>query len=223
MDLRRELQIIVLTLALFNLTLAFGAIGLFVRMGPAIERILEENIVSIVAAEEMLSAFANSGGKPLPIEAEAKVEKALASAEGNLTEEAERALLERMRRDGAAAVREDGLVRSRFIDDAARLITINRDAMQRVGRQAQRLGRAGAWAAVLIGLLAFGTSLLVLARLQRRFVRPLVELHRVLEDARTGEKFRRCGSFVDAPRELLDVTQAINALLDERLGAKRPS
>lgn len=221
MNLRRELQITILTLALLNLTLAFGAIGLFMRMGPAIERILEENVVSLVAAEEMLSEFAQAGGIPLSEEAKKNVQTALISAERNVTEDAERPLLERLKRDRAAASELDGEARQRFVGDLGTLIAINRDAMHRVDIQAQRLGRAGAWAAVLIGIIAFSTSLLVLARLQRRLVRPLVELHQVLEDARAGERFRRCGAVVDAPHELLDVTRAVNHLLDERFGEKR--
>lgn len=221
MDLRRELQMLVLTLALFNLILAFGAIGLFVRMGPAIERILEENVASLFAAEEMLTEFAKAGGKTLPPQATRKVEAALASALDNITEEAERPILERMKRDRSEAVLSDGTARQQFVSDVESLISINREAMVRVDRKAQRLGRAGAWAAALIGLLGFCTSLLVLARLQRRFVRPLVELHQVLEGARTGERFRRCGSFIDAPQELLDVTREINVLLDERLQTNR--
>lgn len=221
MNLRRELQFAILTLAVFNLTLAFVAIGLFMRMGPAIEQILKENVVSLAAAEETLSVFAKSGGMPLSGEARRHVQTALLSAEINVTEVAERPLLERLKKESTSAFEEAGEARQRFVGDVDALIVINREAMHRANSQAQRLGRAGAWAAVLLGIVAFGTSLLVLARLQRRLVSPVVELHQVLVDARAGQRFRRCNAIVDAPHELWDAAQAINLFLDERLGARR--
>lgn len=48
-----------------NLLFAFACIGLFTRMGPAIERILQENMHSIQAAEEMLFILAGSNGRPI--------------------------------------------------------------------------------------------------------------------------------------------------------------
>lgn len=218
MNLRRELLFAVGVLVVLNLAFAFGAIGLFMRMGPAIERILQENVYTIVAAEEMLSelAMANEPG-PLSDVRKETISQALAKAEQNVTEGEERPVLDALRKTWVEVAKGDGDARAVFVAHLQSLILINRDAMVRVDDSAKRLGKAGAWSAVFIGFSTFLLSLFVLARLQRRFVRPLLELHEVLREAEEGKRLRRCQSVVDAPREVLHVTQAINRLLDERV------
>jgi nitrogen fixation/metabolism regulation signal transduction histidine kinase len=120
----------------------------------------------------------------------------------------------------AFEIRGQGCVRRKDSNDGVervrKLIQINRDAMRNVDEEARRLGGAGAWAAVFVGFLSFLLSVFVLVRFQNRFIRPLVDLHEVLEGAREGDRLRRC-RLHDAPREVIQVTQAVNRLLDERL------
>jgi methyl-accepting chemotaxis protein len=106
--------------------------------------------------------------------------------------------------------------RRQAVASVRQLIQINRDAMRKVDEEARRLGGAGAWAAVFVGFVSFLLSVFVVVRLQKRFVRPLVDLHQVLEGAREGDRLRRC-RLADAPLEVIQVTQAVNRLLDERL------
>ena len=94
MELRRELLLTVGALVSLNLLLAFGSIGLLVRMGPAIERILQENVYSIVAAEEMLAELADSGGAPLSGDARGRVQQSFKNARKNVTEPSERPVLD---------------------------------------------------------------------------------------------------------------------------------
>ena len=93
MELRRELLLTIGALALLNLLLAFGSIGLFVRMGPAIERILQENVYSVVAAEKILVELSDGSAPPLDAESRAQILEALDDAKRNVTEEAERPVL----------------------------------------------------------------------------------------------------------------------------------
>jgi uncharacterized membrane protein len=216
MELRRELLLTIGALVLLNLFLAFGAIGLFVRMGPAIERILQENVYSIVAAEGMLAELAEAGGEPLTPEAQARVRRALDNTKQNVTEEEERPILATLDRALPSAMEGEPEGRRQAVGAVRQLIQINRDAMRKVDEEAQRLGSAGAWTAVFVGFLSFLLSVFVVVRLQKRFVRPLVDLHQVLEGAREGNRLRRC-RLPDAPREVIQVTQAVNRLLDERL------
>lgn len=216
MEPRRELLLTIGALVLINLVLAFGAIGLFVRMGPAIERILQENVYSIVAAEEMLAELAQAGSEPLSPEARARVQHALGNAKRNVTEEEERPVVAAIERAMPSAMEGEPEGRRLAVGSVRQLIQINRDAMRNVDREARRLGAAGAWAAVFVGFLSFLLSVFVIVRLQKRFVRPLVELHQVLEGAREGDRLRRC-RLTDAPTEVIQVTQAVNRLLDERL------
>lgn len=216
MALRRELFVMIGTLVVLNLILAFGTIGLLVRMGPAIDRIFQENVYSMVAGDEMLAELATAGGEPLSPEARKRVREALARAERNVTEAEEAPVLDSLARRLQGAEAGDAAARRGAIEDLGALVRINREAMRRVDVEAQRLGRAGAWAAVYIGLGSFLLSILVVIRLQRRFVRPLVDLHDVLASVRQGNRLRRC-LHLDAPHEVIQVTEAVNQLLDERL------
>ena len=216
MELRREILLTIGALVLLNLLLAFGAIGLLIRMGPAIEHILQENVYSIVAAEGILAEFAEAGGAPLAAAAQRRVQRSLANAKRNVTEGSERPVIAALEAQLPLAMAGNAQVRAQAIHSVRELIRINRMAMRGVDREAQRLGSAGAWAAVFIGLLSFALSLFIVVRLQSRFVRPLVDLHAVLESAREGNRLRRCG-LSDAPREVVQVMHSVNTLLDERL------
>ena len=216
MELRRELLLAFGLLILFQLGLAFGTVGLLVRMGPAIEEILDANDYSILATEDILTEFAHSGGQPLSAAAQSRIHRALEAAQKNVTEPEELPVLEELRRRIPAASLGPGSERQQAITTARELIAVNRRAMHRVDEEAQRLGLAGAWSAVFLGFLSFLLSLLILVRLQRRLVNPLVDLHQVLLDHRAGERMRRCQP-PDAPREVVQVIESVHRLLDERL------
>lgn len=216
MELRREIFITIGVLVALNIVLAFGCIGLFVRMGPAIERILQENVYSIVAAEGILSELAEAGDTPLDPGAKERVQQALQDAKRNVTEDAEETAITMLEQVLPAAMEGDRAARRQATEEVRSIISINRGAMRNVDRDARRLGSAGAWAAVFVGFLSFLLSIFVVLRLKKRFVRPLVDLYEVLEEAREGEGLRRC-RLSDSPREVLQVMESVNKLLDERL------
>lgn len=221
MELRREFLFTIGALVFVNLLLAFGSIGLFLRMGPAIAHILEENVVSIVAAEEMLAELAEANGGSLDADRKARLEAGLRTALGNITRSDERAELESLQLLFPAVVEGVPEARRRAIGHLRQLVRVNREAMREADVEARRLGSASAWTAVFVGLLSFVWSVFVVVRLQRRFLRPLSELHEVLEGARHGERFRRC-RFADAPKEVVQVIESTNRLLDERLERGAP-
>lgn len=222
MNLRTELFVAIGTLVVLNLALSFGAIGLFARMGPAIEGILKENVYTIVAVEKILGELATSDDVvPLEDSQKEAIELALADAEKNITEGEERPVIDRLRQEWPRVASGEAGARAPFVADLQQLILINREAMVDVDERARQLGNAGAWSAVLVGFLTFLLSLIVLARMERRLVRPLLELHEVVNVARRGQHLRRCRGVVDAPREVLNLTQAVNQLLDERLADNR--
>ena len=221
MELRREVLLTIGGLVVLNLLLAFGAISLFVRMGPAIERILQENVYSIVAAEEILAELADATGGVLSPKARKRVRDSFDRALQNVTEEDERPVLASLTVNLPPAMNGDHAARRRVVADLQLLISVNRQAMHRADNAARRLGSAGAWAAVLLGFVSFFFSLMLIVRLQRRIIRPLVALFDVVESAFRGERLRRCGS-VAAPREIIQVMESVNRLLDERLRGFRP-
>lgn len=215
MELRRDLLIGIGALAVLNILIAFGAIGLFTRMGPAIGRILEENVYSLKASEEMLAILASLAGKPAEPETRQDYLSALKRMRDNVTEADEAPVIERISARSQGTLEGDGPSLQESIRDLRLLGEINRQAMRRVDQEAQRLGAAGAWVAVFIAVLAFLLSALVVRRIHSRILEPFTDLYQVLEAARSGDPYRRCQS-AEAPLEVKRIQQAVNALLDER-------
>ena len=192
MQLRREFLLGVGCLVGFNVLLALGAVGLFTRMGPAIENILEENVFSNEAAEDMLVVLAKaSRGVREPVDQE-QFEQALLRARENVTEAEEIPVLAQIDARKEAAFSGDEEAIAAIGAAVSELVGINRQAMTKADERAQRLGAAGAWAAVVIALVSFGLSVVVALRLEKRVVDPLIELQSVLEAVHSGNTFRRC-------------------------------
>ena len=73
-------------LVVLNLLMAFGTIGIFSRMTPAIAHIIERNGYSIKACEDMLALLALSGGQPLDHEHQKRFQDAFDRSKSNVTE-----------------------------------------------------------------------------------------------------------------------------------------
>jgi len=82
--------------------------------------------------------------------------------------------------------------------------------------QTKRLGAAGAWATVLLGLASFGSSLALIRRFSSRLAAPLQEVESVLTAAAEGDTYRRCKR-MDASSEYGSISVRLNQLLDRRL------
>jgi hypothetical protein len=213
MELRREVTVSIGLLVAFNALLALGAIGLLGRMAPAIEQILEDNVVSLEAAEHMLAVVARSGGGPVSASEQQAFRQALAAAKGNITEVLEVPALGRIEAAADLALAGDPARSTEVIQALLDLIEINRAAMRTADDDAKRLGTAGAWAAVFIALALFASSLAVARRLQTHLLAPLVELHETLLARRGGDRFRRA-RIDHAPIEIRQIMLETNALLD---------
>ena len=216
MELRREFFLTIGTIVLLNLCLAFGTIGLLVRMGPAITHIMENNVFSILAGEGLLAELSTAGDRSMGPWQRARIHEHLVEAKNNATRHEESVAIADIERNLPAAMEGDNDARSQAVAAIEELVRVNRDSMERADSEAQRLGRAGAWAAVFISFFSFLLSIVAVLRIQRRFLQPLAELHDVLKQARQGNHFRRC-NLSDAPREVIQVMDATNQLLDERL------
>ncbi|MBA3974969.1 MAG: hypothetical protein C0504_12230 [Candidatus Solibacter sp.] len=214
MRLRTELLLYTMLLASLNVALAFGCIGLFVRMGPVIARILQANVVSMDAAERITFEFATNA-VTFTDESRRRVASELEVIGANITEKGEAEIFRQLRTSTKSALDGDPQARAAAISQLRSLIAVNREAMTAVDLEARRLGSAGAWAAVFVGAVSFALSLLIIVQLRRRLLRPLLELHDVLVAAQNGDRFRRC-RMMEAPVEVKKATHAVNRLLDER-------
>lgn len=195
-----------------QLATAFAAIGLLTRMSPAVEEILAENVYSNEAAEEMVSslglALAGVDG-----DHHAAFNEAVRRARENITETEEVPVIDRIDAAGQSFFAGDRTALRAAVDGAQQLIAINRAAMQRANEEAQRLGTAGAWAAVALSLVGFFVSVIVVRRTIQGIVEPIEELEAALDAFRAGDPYRRCQGKA-ASEEMRHVLRAVNVLLD---------
>lgn len=200
---------------------SFVAIGLLGRMGPAIERMLDENVLSVRAVEEMLAVLAVPGAPDA--DAFETYADGLERVRNNLTEPEERAPLRRLEALLAAVRAGDAEARRVSVAALRDLGRINLQAMQRADEEAKFLGTAGAWAATFLGLLGLAVSLLSMDRARRRILAPMVELVQVVEAHAGGETHRRCTTSIAAVPEIARVTRELNRLYDaeERVTGRR--
>lgn len=210
---KRELRLGISFLLLLQIVISFVAIGLLSRLSPAIDRILQENVYSIESAERMLTALArHREGEPL----DPAFHDGLESARANITEHEEIEILDRIERESTALVAGDMPAYERTIAALQELINENREAMRHTRDSASRLSVAGAWAAVLLAMLAFASGVVIAFRIERRIVEPLDEVFAVVKANDEGDPYRRC-QLREARGELREVMEALNELLDERL------
>lgn len=210
MDLRRILALGVGSLISIQVITAFLTVGLLVRISPAVEEILDENVDSNEAAEQMMAALA----VPDRVGIQERFQQALQRARENVTEPEELTVLDRIERQVPDAWAGDGEARTAVLESLASLVQINRAAMQRADDEARRLGNAGAWAVVALALFGFAAGLVIAHRIVVQVLDPLRELNEVLTSFRKGDVYRRCHS-PGAAREMILTLESVNLLLDE--------
>ena len=215
MDVRRDLVISMGVMIALPLLLAANAILLSARMGPAIDRVIDDNVVSMRAAAEVVELIAEAQAGALDDPALERFDAAFERLEDNITEEEERPHLAAMEAARAGALQGESSAIRDEVTEALALIDINIEAMHRRNEEARRLGYANAWAAVFAGLVAFIISRLIARRLRRRVIEPVSDLWGVLRRIRSGESFPRCRTF-ETSSELQGVLSAVNELLDQR-------
>jgi PAS domain-containing protein len=209
--LRRQLLMAVGLLVAMQLATSLVAIALLTRMGPSVARVLEQNVYSIEAVESMLEALATAGQRRG--QARRQFEQSLLRAKANVTEPAESELVATLERLGTDAIRGDAVARVEATHALRRLGSVNRDAVRRADDEARRLGRAGAWAGVFLGLAGVALGLLLFREARRQVLGPLEQLHAVARAHRDGERHRRARVPAASP-ELAEIMVAFNRLLD---------
>jgi methyl-accepting chemotaxis protein len=201
-------------LATLNLIMAFGSIWIFMRMAPAIEIIIEQNEKSLYACEEMLSHLAMVNEKAEVKQLQTAFSKALERAKNNITEKEEPAAIEAIGQNYVEAFAGSIEGKEKTISAIHHLIEINRDAMFKADRQARQFGNAGAWGIVFMASAVFIAGVVFMRSLKRNLVKPLEEIHSVIQDIRNGDNMRRCTG-VDVPQDIKSIFSGINEVLDK--------
>lgn len=209
MRLRREAGLGVGLLVSLMVAVAFGAIVLLNRMGPAVGRILDENVASVEAVEDMLAVLASPDSG-----ADDRFEAALQRARQNVTEAEEPALVDQARQLAPSALAGEPAARARLVVVLRQLGEVNRASMRRSDAAARRLGLAGAWAAAFLGTAGFAIGMLIYRRIRVRLELPIDQVRRTLERARADDLQARCRSVPLAPVEVVQIAGHVNWLLD---------
>jgi len=191
-----------------NLLMAFGSIGISLRMAPAIERINYRNARSLEACEKMLVALATENIAIVEFQA------ALDLARGNITEPGEREACQNIQELFSAVLAGNSEVREKIAQGIVELANRNRSAMNAAARQAQSLGRAGAWSVAFMALLFFTTSAIFEQRLRRHILDPVEELGATLQAHRDGDSLRRCTG-IGLSKDMKKVFTEVNNMLDK--------
>jgi hypothetical protein len=214
MDVRGEITTALGALIVIILLVSLGAMGLFGRMTPAIERILQENDYSLQAAEQMLAVLAETPETGVGDSMRQRFDLALANARRNITEPEETQVLATIDSNRDAALGGDRAAIVVVTRALGQLTQINRSAMRVVDQEARRLGTAGAWSAAFLGLFGVVTGLVVLTRVRQRLLDPVMHLKTVLASAIEGSGNRRCTVTSSSP-DVAFVMRAVNELLDK--------
>lgn len=206
------------SLVAVQIFVALATIGLLVRMAPAIAHILEEDVSSTAAVEEMYASFAlRDCGLSIP-EAEARFEQAADQAYLHAAAPDEVALINSLEPAWRRAMAGDCDSRDRVAVTLDRIADLNRAQMYKADHQARQLGAAGAWAAAILGLVTFATSAVIIRQFTQRVAIPLSEIEAVLLSASQGDPYRRCRR-IDGPAEYSVIAARLNQLLDRRLAS----
>lgn len=199
-----------------NLLMAFGAIGIFTRMSPAIATILKRNGDSLKACEKMLASIAlSSQGESLP-QSQKDFRLALEKAEKNITEVEEPFVLKQIRKAYEKAVSGDWKSIVITVKSIVELGKINRRAMEIADNNAQQLGSAGAWSIVFMSICAFLVGVIFIKHLSQKLLIPLEEIKTVLLVHQDGDINRRCvGQNLSPDVEV--IYMKLNKLLDQTI------
>lgn len=225
MSLQRDVSVAVGLLTGLAFVVALGAAGLLVRMGPAIETILERNGRSLEAGEEILRVLLVTRPGAVTPEAQAALDGALVRARQFVTEPEEGQIVAHIEQLAPRAIRGDDPARAQVADALATFAEVNRNAMRRADEQARRFSSGGAWGVVFLGLAAAVLSTAVSRRLRRRAVEPLAALDGALDAYLRGDRHRRVAA-LDACDDIRRLGANVNRLLDAdmaKVSGVRPS
>ncbi|MFO7749686.1 MAG: hypothetical protein R6V54_06295 [Desulfobacteraceae bacterium] len=199
-----------------NLMMAFGSIWIFMRMAPAIEIIIDQNQRSLLACEEMLASLvllnqpAKNGDQ-----LRSEFLNALERAGNNITEQEEPAAIEAVTNNYSQAFQANLEGRKKTLAAIRHLSRINREAMVTADQKARQFGKAGAWGIVFMASAVFMVGMLFMRGLKRSLVKPLEEIHSVIQAVKTGDNFRRCTGH-DAPQDIRSIFRGFNDVLDQK-------
>ncbi|MFH2092391.1 MAG: hypothetical protein ABIJ31_08505 [Pseudomonadota bacterium] len=198
-----------------NLIMAFGSIWIFMRMAPAIETIIVQNERSLHACEQMLSNMALADQSANDVEPfKSEFLQALQRAENNITEKEEPIAIQAISQNYILAFDENLAAKKKTVAAIQHLSQINRVAMVKADQKARQFGNAGAWGIVFMASAVFMVGMLFIRGMKRGLVKPLEEIHSVIQAVKAKDHMRRCTG-PDAPQDIRSIYSGFNDILDQ--------
>jgi hypothetical protein len=202
---------------ILNLLMAFGAIGIFSRMSPAIANIISKNDRSLQSGEEMLATLAlvnNTAQSNKKLKK--KFSLALSKAINNITELKEKETLDTIEQNYENAFAFSAEAHKNVVNAILKLSKINRQAMSRADKNARHLGQGGAWGIVFMATVVFIAGIIFIRKLNQSLLKPVEEIKNVLVAHQGGENRRRCTA-PDLSADMKAVFNNLNSILDKSI------
>jgi hypothetical protein len=220
MKLSHSLGVAGWLLIALQLAMAFASIWVFSRMSPAIETILEKNLRTLIACEEMLAALVNAAQNSDPaMDERLRFQSALQEAMDNITEDGESTLLAEIEATYGSYFDPFPPSPEPLVATIQALSKLNQQAMMTADHRAKKVGQAGAWGIVFMAAAVFALSLLFLRRVHRLLLIPVEEWSLVIREYLKGDRFRRCEEQALHPH-ISALQRDLNTLLDEAMDQK---
>lgn len=220
MNVKLEIRVAVFGLLFLQLLTAVVALVLFGRTAPTVEKIIDENVRSLVAVEEMQQALIVHRAGVSDADSRERFTTALANAKDNITVEAERMSLRVIEGSWHAAFDGDEQSMMLVADSLSSLARHNRESISASSDASQRMATSAGWAVVVLAAIGLGFGVLAVRRTNEQIVEPIREIYRSAEAYHRGDKLRRCNpSMLTAEFKVL--ADAFNALMDAQLVGAR--
>ncbi len=203
-------------LLLINLIIAFGAIWLFMRVVPAIDLIVKNNVSSLEACQIMLTSLSSVYDEGSIKKNLINFEYGLKKARENVAVDDEKVALGIIKRSYKKAFNNDIPSKKEVIFADNYLAEINAKEILRLKHEAKQVSERGAWGVVFMAGMMFFLSLLFLYRFDKKLLHPIEELYHVMKALKNDDKLRRC-SVVGEDKDIKLIFDQVNKLLDERI------
>ena len=188
--------------------IALAGIYGFQRLEPAINMLNSCNTQSLYYTEQMLTSI--SVQKDLN-----KFEKNLYLAKNNITEAGEKEVIDKIASSYLLAFKGNEKMEEETINEIAKLAEINRLAMEQAGAKAKKLRTIGIWIILFPSVFIWIIGIALLKRLNRTYIKPILELNDVIFEYNKGNSMRRCPS-ITSSKDLQKLYDGINTILDNK-------
>lgn len=213
MELKRSIYWKLFLSATTILIISLGTMGLFLRMTPAIETILQDNVPSIMATHGMFNAL--SMRHLNPEQERERFFTALQLARDAAHRDDEYALINKVRALGEKVFTGEDKYLPSLTVALKELADVNHEAMIKRDNEARRLGNAGAWAVMMMGFFGFSGTLFAMSRIRQHVLEPIDDTYNALVAFERGETRRRAHLSRSAPYEIAEIIRSANHLMDE--------